>query len=183
VDQTWSFVYSRISDRARGRTLSQAILVWRDDESCRTFRDDELEVASAGFLRGGSRLRVPTVMAIVEPGRTADVPQTLSARATRGSDWIELTLELGDFAEIAVPNEGDLGTTLLCEARALATVRGRVRGEPVAASGPAIFELNQGAAATGWDAEPDRPRGRGPHPIDPVANTRSSYGSWPHGES
>jgi hypothetical protein len=162
--ERWSFVFSRISDRARGRTLSQAILVWRGDESCRTFRDDEIEVLPSGLLRGGARLRVPRVMSIVEPGHTADVPRELTARATRGRDWIEVRLQLVDFAEIAVPNEGSaLDTTLLCEARAQATIRGSIRGESVSACGPAVFELNQGATGSAWSASADAKR-PGPRP-------------------
>jgi hypothetical protein len=153
-DARFSFVYSRISDRARGRTLSQAILVWRDDESCRIFRDEELRVESEGLLRGGSRLRIPRVMRLVEPGHTADMPRRITARATRGSDRIELCLDLRDYAEIAVPNEDGLATTLLCEARASVEIHGTIRGESFAESGAAIFELNHGAGTTDWGADP-----------------------------
>lgn len=153
-DARWSVVYSRISDRTRGRTLSQAILVWRDDESCRTFRDDEVEVEALGLLRGGARLRIPRVMSLAEPGSTADLPREIVARAERGPDRIEVRLALEDYAEIAVPNESrSLDTTLLCEARADAQVAGRIGGEDLAVRTAAVFELNQGARAPDlWSA-------------------------------
>jgi hypothetical protein len=143
----WTVVYSRISDRARQRVLSQAILVWRDDLYCRAFRDDEITVEESGLLRGGARLRVPRVMSLVEPATTADVPRTLLARARGGGDRLELRLAPLDFAEVAVPNEThELGTTLLCEARAEAQVTGVIRGERFSLVAPAILEMNHGAA-------------------------------------
>jgi hypothetical protein len=158
TEARWSVVYSRISDRTRGRTLSQAILVWRDDESCRTFRDDEVQVESKGLLRGGARLRIPRVMSIVEPGHTADLPCEIVARAARGPDQIEVRLRLEDYAEIAVPNESRaLDTTLLCEARADAQITGRIRGEDLAVRTAAVFELNQGARAPDFWTSPTLP--------------------------
>ena len=144
----WTIIYSRISDRARQRVVSQAILVWRDDSYCRAFRDDEITVEESGLLRDGAKLRVPRGMSLVEPATTADVPRTLVARAESGTDRLEMRLRLLDFAEIALPNETlDLGTTLLCEARGDAEVKGVVRGERFALSAPAILELNHAAAS------------------------------------
>jgi hypothetical protein len=144
----WTVVFSRISDRARQRVLSQAILVWRDHAYCRAFRDDEITVKESGLLRDGARLRIPRVMSLVEPATTADVPRTLVARAESGDDRLELRLGMLDFAEIALPNEtAELGTTLLCEARAEATVSGVIRGERFALQAPAILEMNHGAAS------------------------------------
>jgi len=147
-ERPWTIIYSRISDRARQRVLSQAILVWRDDAYCRAFRDEEIKVTESGLLRGGAKLRVPRVMSLVEPAMTADVPRELVARAESGADRIEIRLTPVDFAEVAVPSETEeLGTTLLCEARAQAEVRGTIRGERLALKGPAILELNHSAAS------------------------------------
>lgn len=143
----WTVIFSRISDRARQRVLSQAILVWRDDGQCRAFRDDEISVRESGLLRGGARLRVPRVMSLVEPATAADVPLELLVRAESGDDRVEVRFTSSDFAEIAMPNETrDLGSTLLCEVRAEAEVRGSIRGTSFALTAPAILELNHGAA-------------------------------------
>jgi hypothetical protein len=161
----WTVVYSRICDRARRRVRSQAILVWDRRSGCHAFRDDEVAVEEAGLLRGGARLRVPPVMRLVEPARTADVPGTLVARAYRGEDWIEIRFVTEDFAELAIPNETpELGSTLLCEATARAAVRGMIDGAEFALRAPAVLELNHAASAPQGSVLPFRPTtsGRGP---------------------
>lgn len=141
----WTVVYSRIADRARLRVLSQTLLVWRHDAYARIFRDDEIAVEISGLSRGGPRLRIPRVMSLAIAGETADVPRHLCASAASEHDRIELQLSTEDYAQIAIPNEvGDLDATLLCETRATARVRGRVRGEALDFRAPAFLELNQG---------------------------------------
>jgi hypothetical protein len=143
----WSVVVQRISDRARLRALSQGVLVWRGASHRRTFHGREVSVDGAGGLSARGALRVPRVMSLAAPGCAADLPRRLEVCAVAGRDALEATFELVDLAQVAIPDEADeRGATVISEAHAHARLAGRVRGEELRFEGPALVELNRGAA-------------------------------------
>jgi hypothetical protein len=143
----WSVVVQRISDRARLRALSQGVLVWRDASHLRTFQGRDVSVHGAGNLPARGALRVPRVMSLVAPGSAADLPRRLEVRAASGRDALEASFELTDLAQVAIPDEAaERGATVISEAHARAQLAGRVRGEALRFEGPALVELNRGAA-------------------------------------
>lgn len=139
----FSLVVQRISDRARHQTLSQGLLLWRHGRYCRTLHHRALALRPRGLVPVRGALRVPRVMGLLSPGRAADVPEVLEVRAREGDDVVEGELRVRDVAQIGVPNDGDLGTTVVTEALAEARFEGRVRGEPLDLAGRAILELNR----------------------------------------
>jgi hypothetical protein len=142
-DAPFSLVVQRISDRARHQTLSQGLLLWRNGRYCRTLHHRALSLRPRGLVPVGGALRVPRVMGLLSPGRAADVPEVLEVRARDGDDVVEGELRVRDLAQIGIPNDGDLGTTVVTEALAEARFEGRVRGERLALAGRAILELNR----------------------------------------
>ncbi len=143
----WSFVFQRISDRARHRTLSQGLLAWRKGGHALTLHGRELSLRSEGLLRQRRALVVPGVMRLVGGAGATDAPRRLELRAERGADVVELALELEDLARIAVPNDGEEpGATLVCEAHARARVSGRLRGARIDCEAAALVELNRAPA-------------------------------------
>jgi hypothetical protein len=142
----FSMVVQRISDGARHQTLSQGLLLWRHGRYCRTLHHRALALRSRGLVPAHGALRVPRVMDLVAPGRATDVPAVLEVEARDGEDVVEGELRVRDLAQIGVPNDRDLGTTVVTEARAEARFEGRVRGERLALEGDAILELNRRAA-------------------------------------
>jgi hypothetical protein len=141
----WSMVYMRISDRFRHRTFSQGLIVWRGDAASRTFDGRHLEARQRGLLRQEQVLRVPRITRLAAPGQAADVPQCLDLTSAAGGDRLEIVVELGSAAQLAVPNDGQRGLTLLSEATGHAEVHGSIRGEKVAFRGRAIAEFNHAA--------------------------------------
>ena len=122
-------------------------MVWQGASHLRTMHGEEISVESAGLLRARRALRIPRIMRLAAPGTAGDLPQRLEVRATRGSDVVEVSFELIDLAQIAVPNDGEArGATLISEVRAHACAAGRVRGEALRFSGPALVELNRASA-------------------------------------
>jgi hypothetical protein len=143
----WSFVFQRISDRARHRSLSQGLLAFRAGSPVKTLHGRDVSVRSEGLLRQRRPLRVPRVMSLVAPAGASDAPRRIEVRAGNGADVVELALELHDLAQIAIPNDGERpGVTLVCEAHARARVAGRLRGERIDCDAAALVELNRAPA-------------------------------------
>lgn len=147
----WSLIVQRISDRARGRSLSQGALLWRGASHWRTFQGSEVTFAASERVSAAGALRIPRVMSLVSPGRAADVPRCFEMRAGAGDDALEARFDVEDVAQLAIPNDEALrapgcNTTIVTEAHARARVEGCVRGERVHFTGPAILELNRAGA-------------------------------------
>ena len=138
-----SLIFQRISNRARTHTLSQGLLLWHRGEHFRTLHAGDLEVRPQGLLPAGGALRVPRVMSLVSPGRAADLPQRIELSARSGDDVLEGAFELQDLAQVAVPNDGDLGTSVISECHARAHFEGKLRGQRLRLEAPAIVELNR----------------------------------------
>lgn len=145
-DCPWSLVVQRISDRRRHTFLSQGLLLWRNGRYSRTLHHDALDLRARGLFPTARALRVPRLMGLVAPGRATDAPEVFEVVAREGGDHIEGELRVRDVAQILVPNDSDLGTTVVTEARADARFEGRVRGERLRLEGPAVLELNRAAA-------------------------------------
>ncbi len=142
----WTIVLQRITDRARGLTLSEGVLLWRGAEHVRTFQGSRVAFDSAGRTRAAGCLRVPRVMRLASPGSSADLPSRLSVVADKAGDHVEVDLALHDVAQIAMPDDVGLGNTIVSETAATASVRGQVAGDTIDFEAPAIAEFNRNAA-------------------------------------
>lgn len=136
----WSLVFVRLGDRMRTRSMMQGLMLWKGARQHRLMRDHEVEVRHEGLLRPRRLCKIPGVMGLVSPGLATDVPQRTILTGRSGDDRIEVVFAAEDVAQVILPNDGDLGVTIINEVAGQLTLAGRVRGEPVAMTGRTIFE-------------------------------------------
>ena len=141
ADNPWSVVFVRLSDRAHAAVYKQAIFLWRGALPWRVLHSEGVTVEREGFLRPREVLKIPRAMALVAPSTATDVPRRLRVRAEDGGDRIECEFDGEEVAQVIVPNDRDLGVTIINEVSGWLRARGVVRGEAVAMEGHAIFEF------------------------------------------
>jgi hypothetical protein len=143
--QAWCLVYSRISNRHRGATLSQSLILWRREFPSRKFYGRDLSISHQGVLRRERVLRLPRVASLLIPGTAADVPRHIIVSARGYGDEVTVRMSFDDFAQLVVPNDCWPGLTSLCEIKGRAEVAGRVGDERIAFEGRVQAELNHAA--------------------------------------
>lgn len=136
-----SVVLTRLLDRAQATSYLQALLIWHGARQHRVFRGAELTVEPVGWLRPPRCLTIPRVGSLLAGGAVTEVPQRLRLRAAGDGDELHGEFIAQDVARIAVPNDHDLGTTLIHEVVGRLRLSGSIRGEPVAVDARAVFEL------------------------------------------
>ncbi len=72
---------------------------------------------------------------------TTDIPRYLDITAAAGGDSLLCHFEAEDVAQIVIPNDTDLGVTILNEVTEHLELEGKVKGEFVNMQGGAIFEF------------------------------------------
>jgi hypothetical protein len=137
----WTMVFVRLSDRAHLTDLMQAVFLWKGPRQHRLFRASELEVWHEGLLRPTQVFKLPRVMALAHPGEITDVPKKLQVRARRGKDHVDITFTTRDVAQVIIPNDDDLGVTIIHEVAGDVCVDGKIDGEHLNITGPSIFEF------------------------------------------
>ncbi len=136
----WSVVFVRLGDRMRTRSMMQGLMLWKDARQHRLLRDHEVEVRHEGLLRPDRLFKVPGVMGLISPGLATDIPRRTIIAARSGEDHLEAVFHAEDVAQVILPNDADLGVTIINEVAGALVVEGRVRGEAVHMSGRTIFE-------------------------------------------
>lgn len=142
ADVPWSMVFDRVTDRARNRALELRLAFWKGAQIQRLFMHDEIQTWPQGHFDAPGRVpKFPRVMALVAPEVTTDVPACLEVIARRGDDHLHCHFQAEDIVQVVVPNESDLGTTVINEVSGSLEASGRVKGEPVAMRGRGFFEF------------------------------------------
>ncbi|MDI1476487.1 hypothetical protein [Polyangium sp. y55x31] len=136
----WSVVFSRLADRGHHEVRTQALLLWKGAKLDRVLASRDIVVQEEGYLRPRRVFKVPRVMALLAPETATDVPRRLDIRAAAEGDELHLGFEAEEVAQIIVPNDHDLGITIINEIRGFLRLSGVVRGERVFMEGHAIFE-------------------------------------------
>ena len=137
----WSLVFVRLSNRAHTRSLMQAVFLWKGPRQHRVMRAGDVAVRHEGYLRPPQLFKIPRPMALIAPDLLPDIPQRLHVRGEGDGDWVECLFEARDAAQVVVPNDRDLGVTIINEVSGAVHVSGEVRGETVSMEGRAIFEF------------------------------------------
>ncbi len=140
-ENPWTLVFVRLSDRPHLEDLMQAIFVWKGERQVRLFRAGELRVRHEGLLRPERVFKLPQVMRLACPSNVTDVPKRLVVRAERGRDHIDLEFIPADVAQVIIPNDDDLGVTIINEVAGMVAVSGRIDGERMLIEGSSIFEF------------------------------------------
>jgi hypothetical protein len=137
----WSLVLDRTSNRARTRLLESTLALWRDRELIKVFSRREITVRPVGYRNPGAIFRVPRAMSLAVPALGRDVPREFHVTAISGRDRISFVLHSDDEAQVLVPNETDLETTIITEVTGQVRMEGVIRDQRVDAEGRGIFEF------------------------------------------
>jgi hypothetical protein len=140
-DCPWSLVYVRLTDRGHLTDLMQALFLWKGPHQVRVFRDGELTVRHRGFLRARPVFKLPRVMALVSPARATDVPERLEVEARGRGDRALLSFDAERLGQVIIPNDDDLGVTVINEVSGALELEGEINGEHVRLSGRSICEF------------------------------------------
>lgn len=137
----WSVVFARLNSRGNTAALMQLFYLWREDRMLRTFRDHEVEVRREGLLRPRSMLKLPPAMGLIAPGLATDIPKRLLLHASSRGDSLHAVFTTRDVAQVIIPNDDDLGVTIINEVSGDLTIEGSAFGEPVILENRAVFEF------------------------------------------
>jgi hypothetical protein len=140
-DALWSLVFYRTTDRARRRVKDASLALWKGGRLKHVFTQREVQVRPSGYLARSRVDKFPRVMALISPETTTDVPRHLDVIASTGGDELRCHFQAEDVAQVVVPNETDLDSTLINQAIGRVTLEGRVDGEIVSMEGRGIFEF------------------------------------------
>jgi hypothetical protein len=141
-EEPWTAVFDRTTNRVGSTDLERTVALWCRGELYRVFTQTEVTVQPLGLMPLEQiGLKVPRVMALLTAERMTDIPDRLIVTAASGADRLDLIFEPEDASQILIPNETDLGMTVINEAIGRVTLDGRVKGRQVASSGRGIFEF------------------------------------------
>lgn len=134
-----AIAFARVMDAARTRVVAQQLLVWWGDRLLASFRDRELDVATAGAF-DGAMPTLPPALALCRPGRATGVPERVTVTAASSRGRVEVGFTRTATARILVPNESRLGTTAIHESFGDVALTGRAEGQDLALAGRGVFE-------------------------------------------
>ena len=139
-DNPWTVVFYRLFDRSRTIEHARALLLWHGQHLFRVFRDDEVVSRERGFLSPPRILKVPPAMGLLVPQLSTDVARQLTVEARSGGDTVLLEIDNSSLAQLIVPNDDDLETTVINEVVGAFRLSGRVQGETVESQGESFHE-------------------------------------------
>jgi hypothetical protein len=137
----WSMVFECMTNRARSQVQQLKVCVWKGDKLARIFAHQDIHVAPQGYLPSRRVPKFPRVMALIAPEWTTDVPRRLDVEAVSGKDHLHCRFEAQDVAQIVIPNETDLGETIINEVIGRVRAEGRVKDQAVDIEGEGFFEF------------------------------------------
>lgn len=140
-EQAWSIIFDHLMSSTRNHRLELRLGIWKHAVLQRLFLHGEIETRLEGFFHQRDIRKFPRIMTLVAPQMTTDVPRVLSIHATSKGDYLNCVFETEDIAQIVIPNETNLGVTVINEVSGMLTTEGRIKGEPVSMVGRGFFEF------------------------------------------
>ena len=140
-EEQWSLIVDRTLNRARTRILESTFAVWRGETLVKIFSRNEISVRPIGFQFPLGIFRIPRPMALAVQELGRDVPRQYEVTARSGSDHVRLVLTTENEAQILIPNETDLDTTVITEVLGSVHMSGEIRGYRLDAEGGSVFEF------------------------------------------
>lgn len=141
VENPWSVVFVRLSDRLHTRVMMQGLFVWHGHREARVFRGRELRIAFDGQFERGPECMVPGVMRLVHPATATDVPARVRIHAESRGDRVRAVFTSKTIGQVVIPNDDDLGVTVINEVQGDLSVEGVIRGTPFGFDTQTIFEF------------------------------------------
>lgn len=141
LSDPYNIALVRLTDRGHNTDLMQGLFVWRDGRQVRVFRDQEVSVEHHGLLRPAQPFKIPAVMGLLSPGRVTDVPARYVLRAQGRGEWAEFEFVAHDLAQVIIPNDDDLGVTIINEVFGRMRFRGDIGGQAFDKEGASVCEF------------------------------------------
>ena len=141
LETPWTVVFDRTLNRARTRVLESTLALWRGESLFRIFSRHEINVRPTGYSTPSRLFRIPRPLAMAVPQLGRDVPRGFEVSARAGADQVSLLFATSSEAQILVPNETDLESTIITEVLGRIEISGEVRGCSLAATGRSVFEF------------------------------------------
>jgi hypothetical protein len=139
--QVPSLAFVRLLDRTRARDAGHGLFLWRGAEYHRMFREGEVSISPVGYYRNPSALKVPRPMALLSPETCHDVPEKIGIAARGHGDEVDILFTADHLVQVLVPNDRDLGITVINEISGNYQLRGEVGGEELKLDGRGYFEV------------------------------------------
>lgn len=139
--EIWTAVFDRTLNRARTRLLEATLALWRDAELVKIFSRKEITVRPLAYSAPKTLLRIPKPLALAVPQLGRDVPRHFHVNAASGSDRVSLLLRTENEAQVLVPNETDLETTIITEVTGQVAIEGSIKDMHISGSGKGLFEF------------------------------------------
>jgi hypothetical protein len=136
-----SLVFDRVTNRARSQVQELKLSLWKNDRLVRIFAHHEISSLPKGYLAQAQVAKFPRIMSLIVPQVTTDVPRSLEITAESGSDYMSFCFESEDLAQLILPNETDLGETVINEVVGTVHASGLLKGEKVVFEGKGFFEF------------------------------------------
>jgi hypothetical protein len=140
-DNPWTFVFARLSNRGLHRTRMQTLFLWRGRHVAAAFRDHQVTIVNEGQLRDAPLRKVPAVMGLISPGGATCVPERMTIDARSEGAWLHAVFIPRDVAQVILPNDDDLGVTIIHEVAGDLELVAQVGDERLVMSCPTIFEF------------------------------------------
>jgi hypothetical protein len=139
--ENWCVIFDRTLNHARTSVLESTLALWRDEKLVKVFSRHEVSVRPLGYRHPDSLFRVPRPLALGVPELGRDVPQRFELTASWGGDRIACLIDTAYEAQILVPNEADLETTIITEVIGQVRMEGEIRGHRIDTAGRGVFEF------------------------------------------
>lgn len=146
VENPWSAVFDRMTDRKRSTALELKLSIWKGQRLHRLYFQDEIDIQQSGFMTqikdvDAPLAKFPHPMGLLRPEMATDVPRRFQVTAARGDEHLECLFEADDVAQIILPNDIDLGVTVINEVSGTMRLSGSIAGDSVAMEGRGFFEF------------------------------------------
>ncbi len=141
AETPWSVVVDRTTNRSRTHVLEMTLALWKGPSLARVFTQNEVQLLYRDYLNPRRLFKFPRVMALLAPEMAPDIPAQLEIHAQAGGDWLQGIFHPRSVAQLIIPNETDLGVTIINEVEGSFTLHGSVRGDSVQMEGGAVFEF------------------------------------------
>jgi hypothetical protein len=141
ADRHWTLTFDQLTNRARTTDFVRGIVLWRGARQQRLFGSRDIALREEGLLRPQNTLKLPRVLALLAQGDATDVPATLFATARAQDDALDFEFNARSLCQILVPNDDDLGLTIINEVSGELVFDGSIHGEHIEGRGRAMFEF------------------------------------------
>jgi hypothetical protein len=136
-----AIVFGQVTDASRSTARTELVLiVWHGARLTHIFLDEAVRLRVEGRYMGDIP-RIPGVMALLNPGRIASVPERLVIDALDGADHLHIECDIHDAIQLLIPHPTGSAHSSVSELVGTYRVRGEIDGKPLSFTRGAFAEL------------------------------------------